>query len=575
MPSMPGAGKDIATSGMSEDDAGCRTYARLTLFGNNQVTKFRLGGRPVFEKSKPVELKSLRIRARSIARLAACSLLGLVFWAALSAQTQNAIANGDTRTINLYHTHTGESISATFRVDGQYDRATLEKLNRFLRDWRNDDQISMNPRLFDVIWETYRESGSRQPVHIVSAYRSPHTNAILRRRSRAVAEHSQHMLGKAMDMHYVDVSMSRVREIAMRLQRGGVGYYPTAGTPFVHLDVGSVRAWPRMSYDQLARLFPDGKTVHLPTNGQPLARYDEARAELDGRGDAPVMMASADQARGAGRGFFSRLFAAGKEDEDTGAVATPRGRSRIARATSADKDDAGAIQTPSERRAADQIARAERNVPRGATTMGAPGGAIATPVQVAAISILPPPRPAALGAPPVQQVAYADVPLPPVRPNMSVNVASSQKGPVPLPDLIRQGSEPAMALLAYAPQSGDSLALRGTVLPQAATASATPYARAPRRTKLYAARLDKSNFTLLIQPAVLSGALAQKDLGMRPGLPAAVRAESRALVLQATPLVTPQLAAMFADLQADRFTSHAEKALQTASLSREAAPDFR
>ena len=193
MASMPGAGEDIATSGVSEDDTGCCTYPRLTLFGNNRVTKFRLGGRPVFEKSKPVELKSLRIRARSTARLAACGLLGLVFWAALPAQTQNAIANGDTRTINLYHTHTGESISATFRVDGQYDRATLEKLNRFLRDWRNDDQISMNPRLFDVIWETYRESGSRQPVHIVSAYRSPQTNALLRRRSRAVAEHSQHM----------------------------------------------------------------------------------------------------------------------------------------------------------------------------------------------------------------------------------------------------------------------------------------------------------------------------------------------------------------------------------------------
>ena len=214
----------------------------------------------MFEKSKPVKLTSLRMRARSTASFAACGLLGLVFSVALPAQTQNAIANGDTRTISLYHTHTGESISATFRADGQYDRAVLAKLNHFLRDWRNDDQISMNPRLFDVIWETYRESGSRQPVHIVSAYRSPKTNAMLRRRSRAVAEHSQHMLGKAMDMHYVDVSMSRVREIAMRLHRGGVGYYPTAGTPFVHLDVGSVRAWPRMSYDQLARLFPDGKT---------------------------------------------------------------------------------------------------------------------------------------------------------------------------------------------------------------------------------------------------------------------------------------------------------------------------
>ena len=148
--------------------------------------------------------------------------LGLAFAAVLpAARTQNAIANGDTRTIYLYHVHTGESIAATFRVDGQYDRATLEKLNWFLRDWRSDAPTKMNPKLFDVIWETYRETGSRQPIHIVSAYRSPETNAMLRRRSRAVAEHSQHILGKAMDMHYTDVPMSKVREIAMRLQRGG------------------------------------------------------------------------------------------------------------------------------------------------------------------------------------------------------------------------------------------------------------------------------------------------------------------------------------------------------------------
>ena len=522
-------------------------------------------------------LKSLRLRARTTGSLAACGLLGLVFSVALPAQTQNAIANGDTRTINLYHTHTGESISATFRVDGQYDRATLARLNHFLRDWRNDDQIAMNPRLFDVIWETYRESGSRQPVHIVSAYRSPQTNAMLRRRSRAVAEHSQHMLGKAMDMHYVDVPMGKVREIAMRLQRGGVGYYPTSGTPFVHLDVGSVRAWPRMSYDQLARLFPDGKTVHLPTNGQPLARYDEARAELEGRGDAPVRMASADQAGGSGRGFFSRLFGVGAEDEVSGAVATPRGRTRVARVTSADEDDAGAIQTPSERRAADQIARAERNLPRGETKMG-PGRDVTTSVQVATISILPPPRPAALDAPRpaaldaplVQQLAFADVPLPPVRLNSPAPAASAERAKIPLPELIRQGSEPAVAVLAYAPQPGDSLGLRGSV-----SSLATTMFVPPSRTQLYAARLDQSNFTLLTQPAVLSGALAQKDLGMRPGLRAAVKAESRAVALQATALATPQVAALSADLQSDRFTGPAERPVRTASLAQEVAAELR
>ncbi|MDB5545015.1 MAG: hypothetical protein JWO64_2164 [Hyphomicrobiales bacterium] len=524
-----------------------------------------------------MKLKSLRVRASSCASIAACSLLGLVFTAALPAQTQNAIANGDTRTIQLYHTHTGESISATFRVDGQYDRATLDKLNYFLRDWRNEDHTKMNPRLFDVIWETYRESGSRQPVHVVSAYRSPQTNAMLRRRSRAVAEHSQHILGKAMDMHYVDVPMGKVREIAMRLQRGGVGYYPTSGTPFVHLDVGSVRAWPRMSYDQLARLFPDGKTVHLPTNGQPLARYEEARAEIEGRGDAPVMVASAEPQRSSrGGAFFSRLFGLRDDDEDTGAQATSRGRSRVARVTTADKDDSAAIQTPSERRAADRLARAERNLPRGETTMGAPASSSAAPVQVAAISITPPPRPAGLGAPlaaPIvanPQVAFLSAPLPPVRPSALVSVASAEKTIAPLPDVIRQGAEPALTALGYAPQLADSLALRGSVLPP--PAPTVQRALAPRRTQLYAARLDQTNFALLTQAAPLSGALASRELGMRPGLRAAVKAEGRAVALQGSLLATDQFRDMLSELRTDRFTG---AAVRTASLTLDAPSDLR
>ncbi|MBM3642503.1 MAG: DUF882 domain-containing protein, partial [Alphaproteobacteria bacterium] len=195
--------------------------------------------------------------------------------------TETAVANGDTRTIHLYHAHTHESISATYLVNGQYDSNVLQQLNWFLRDWRRDEPTNMDPRLFDVVWEAYRSAGvGDQVVNVVSAYRSPETNAMLRARSRAVAKYSQHMLGKAMDTTMPGLPMSQVREIGMRMQRGGVGYYPNAGTPFVHLDVGNVRHWPRMSYDELVRLFPDGKTVHLPTNNQPLARYEEARAEI-------------------------------------------------------------------------------------------------------------------------------------------------------------------------------------------------------------------------------------------------------------------------------------------------------
>ncbi|MCW6507030.1 DUF882 domain-containing protein [Lichenifustis flavocetrariae] len=237
--------------------------------------------------------------------------------AILPGETQNAVANGDTRTIQLYHVHTKESITATYLVDGTYDQRVLDKLNWFLRDWRRDEPTKMDPRLFDTIWEVYRESGSRQPIEVMSAYRSPETNAMLRRRTRGVAEHSQHILGKAMDQHYFDVPMSKIREIAMRLQRGGVGFYPTAGTPFVHMDVGGVRHWPRMSYDQLARLFPDGKTVHIPSNGQPLPGYEEARAELEARGDGSYPTATEVKSKG----FFAWLFGtSGDEDEDTAAA---------------------------------------------------------------------------------------------------------------------------------------------------------------------------------------------------------------------------------------------------------------
>jgi hypothetical protein len=122
---------------------------------------------------------------------------------------------------------------------------------------------------------------------------------MLRRRSKAVSKYSQHMAGRAMDLFLPGVDIARVRATAMRLEHGGVGFYPSSADSFIHLDVGSVRAWPRMSRGQLLALFPDGKTVHLPNRGPPLARYEEARAELLARGATvrSVSYASADGTR--------------------------------------------------------------------------------------------------------------------------------------------------------------------------------------------------------------------------------------------------------------------------------------
>lgn len=243
-------------------------------------------------------------------RLCGAALAGLVATIAPSA-TQNAVANGDTRSLTFYHTHTGESLKITYLSGGSYDSGALQTLNRFLRDWRNDQQVRMDPRLFDILWEVQRAAGSRDAIKVLSAYRSPSTNAMLRRSSRGVAEHSQHTRGKAIDIHLDDVGLARIREAGMRLQKGGVGYYPSAS--FVHLDTGSVRHWPRMSYDQLARLFPDGKTVHVPANGQPLSGYEQALAEIEAGGGSAYGSAYVTSQKS--KGLFAFLFGGGGEDE--------------------------------------------------------------------------------------------------------------------------------------------------------------------------------------------------------------------------------------------------------------------
>jgi uncharacterized protein YcbK (DUF882 family) len=192
-----------------------------------------------------------------------------------------AQAEGDTRTISLHHVHTGEDLTITYKRNGRFDEDALKKINWVLRDWRKNDATKMDPEEIDLLWEVYREVGATQPIYIICGYRSPATNNMLRRRSKGVARFSQHMLGKAIDFYIPGVPLDKLRATAMKMQGGGVGYYPTSGSPFVHLDVGNVRAWPRMTREQLVKLFPDGRTVHLPSSGPPLAGYQLARADLE------------------------------------------------------------------------------------------------------------------------------------------------------------------------------------------------------------------------------------------------------------------------------------------------------
>jgi uncharacterized protein YcbK (DUF882 family) len=249
---------------------------------------------------------------------------------------QNASAEGDTRTLSFHHLHTGEDITVTFKRDGRYDDAALKKLDWFMRDWRKEQSTHMDPHLFDLLWEAYREVGATQPIDVVCGYRSPETNAMLRARSSGVAQFSQHVNGQAMDFFIPGVALEKIREVGLRMQLGGVGFYPTSGSPFVHMDTGTIRHWPRMTHDQLAKVFPDGRTVHIPSDGHPLRGYALALADVERRGGRPsetsleaareagVVTASADPAAGLKRGFFARLFGGVKDVDEVSEEPTPK-----------------------------------------------------------------------------------------------------------------------------------------------------------------------------------------------------------------------------------------------------------
>lgn len=262
-------------------------------------------------------LKSLSI-SRTGYRIGLSSLL--LF--AGAGSVHDAAALNETRTLSFHHTHSKENLTVTFKRDGRYDEGALKQLNHFLRDWRSQEQTTMDRHLFDILWEVYRDVGARQPINIISAYRSPATNALLRRRSKnsGVARFSQHMLGHAMDFFIPGVQLEKIRFAGLRLQRGGVGFYPKSGSPFVHLDTGHVRHWPRMTHDQLVRVFPNGRTVHIPSDGNPLPGYQMAMADIEKRrrhgGEESAANSSPSN-------FLMALFRGKSADEDDESDDTP------------------------------------------------------------------------------------------------------------------------------------------------------------------------------------------------------------------------------------------------------------
>jgi uncharacterized protein YcbK (DUF882 family) len=257
-----------------------------------------------------------------------------------AGSVHDAAALNETRTLSFHHTHSNEDLTVTFKRNGRYDEAALKQLNHFLRDWRSQEQTTMDRHLFDILWEVYRDVDARKPINIISAYRSPATNSMLRRRSKnsGVARFSQHTLGHAMDFFIPGVQLEKIRFAGLRLQRGGVGFYPKSGSPFVHLDTGHVRHWPRMTHDQLARVFPNGRTVHIPSDGNPLPGYQLAMADIEKRGQ------NADEdgtASSKPSNFLLALFrgkSAADEDDDSDSApaAQPANQMTVASAAAAD-----------------------------------------------------------------------------------------------------------------------------------------------------------------------------------------------------------------------------------------------
>jgi uncharacterized protein YcbK (DUF882 family) len=145
------------------------------------------------------------------------------------------------RTLSLVNVHTDEALTVTYWSDGAYRRDALDKLNYFLRDWREGAQAEMDPMLFDVLWHIQMHVGFSGAVEVLSAYRSPTTNAWMSSVSRGVANDSQHMNGNAMDIRMPGVPVLKIRQVARSLGMGGVGFYPRSG--FVHIDTGPTRFW--------------------------------------------------------------------------------------------------------------------------------------------------------------------------------------------------------------------------------------------------------------------------------------------------------------------------------------------
>jgi len=157
------------------------------------------------------------------------------------AAPKNRVDSLPEKSLALHNLHTGEEATITFWRDGAYLKEGLAKLNHFLRDHRTGDVTEMDPELFMLVHDLHRQASFDGRIDIVSGYRSKKTNEKLRAMGRQVAKRSQHIQGKAMDIRFPGYPVKKLRNLALKEGRGGVGYYPKSR--FIHVDTGRVRQW--------------------------------------------------------------------------------------------------------------------------------------------------------------------------------------------------------------------------------------------------------------------------------------------------------------------------------------------
>ncbi len=181
-----------------------------------------------------------KIERRDVLKLGLAGILGSLM-PLFPAKNAYAMSNFASWRIAFRNSHTGESFSGVYRVGDKYIPEAFERMNYVLRDFRTDEVFPMDPRVLDIAKLLQDRTKINGPIEVLSGYRSPKTNSMLRGASTGVAKNSFHMYGQAMDIRMPGHSTKRLRDTAKGLKAGGVGYYPKSN--FLHIDTGKVRSW--------------------------------------------------------------------------------------------------------------------------------------------------------------------------------------------------------------------------------------------------------------------------------------------------------------------------------------------